>query len=240
MAGGLTGADTSKATAMAATLVYDVAGDSWSTVTGGAAPTGKHVAGCGAVATVSGVQRFYVVGGYDFSSSYAPSKDVDYFDISKSEGWQSRCVGATKHPRCSTADARRLCRHAGTWATAAPMPTARGDLGCASLSSGKVLALGGYTGSAYTAVVEALDVASGAWTALASMQHLRGDFAVAVLPGDQVAVLGGQVTVTTAQDSQLTAATLVAQTAHEVGALAGLRVRAGPPLRPLRCKRRRA
>ena len=71
----------------------------------------------------------------------------------------------------------------GTWATLAPMPTARQELAVAVLD-GKVFVIGGYdTSGASTAVVEVYDPASDTWRAAAPLPLATNHNAAAVVDG---------------------------------------------------------
>lgn len=61
------------------------------------------------------------------------------------------------------------------WETKTPMPTARRDLGVAADSSGKIYAVGGYTGSGFTNVLEVYDPVSETWTSMSSVPGSRND-----------------------------------------------------------------
>src|SRR5262245_51520767 len=67
---------------------------------------------------------------------------------------------------------------ADSWATRAPMPTARQHLGVAAAGNGKLYAIGGFNG-AYVATVEEYDPATNTWTTKTPMPTARSQFGVA-------------------------------------------------------------
>jgi N-acetylneuraminic acid mutarotase len=83
-----------------------------------------------------------------------------------------------------------------TWATKAPMPTARGRLGLASASNGKLYAMGGVNptggpGNAPFATVEEYDTATDTWVARASMPSGRERFGLAIARNGRLYAIGG-------------------------------------------------
>lgn len=76
-----------------------------------------------------------------------------------------------------------------SWATKAPMQTARSGLGVVTVN-GKIYAIGGENGDATLRTNEEYDPATNTWTTKASMPTARSRFAIAVYQG-KIYVMGG-------------------------------------------------
>jgi hypothetical protein len=80
---------------------------------------------------------------------------------------------------------------AGQWETAGLMVTARDGHTTTLLPSGKVLAAGGYSGSAYLTTAELYDPALGTWTSTGSFVSGRYSHTATLLPSGKVLIAGG-------------------------------------------------
>jgi N-acetylneuraminic acid mutarotase len=79
-----------------------------------------------------------------------------------------------------------------TWATKAPMPTARSGLGLAAASNGKLYAVGGTdTGNTTLATVEEYDPATDTWVSKAPMPTARADLGLAAASNGKLYAVGG-------------------------------------------------
>jgi N-acetylneuraminic acid mutarotase len=77
----------------------------------------------------------------------------------------------------------------GSWTGKAPMPTARSEFAVA-VANGKIYAIGGYTGTAYTGVNEEYDPATNTWATKAPMSPARNALAAATVNG-KIYAIGG-------------------------------------------------
>ena len=80
--------------------------------------------------------------------------------------------------------------NSSSWTTMTPMPTARGELGVATLD-GDIYAIGGLSGSVQVNVNEMYDPSANAWTTETPMPTARSGCAVAVYD-DKIYVIGGE------------------------------------------------
>jgi N-acetylneuraminic acid mutarotase len=78
-----------------------------------------------------------------------------------------------------------------TWATGAPMTTARFGLGLAAASNGKLYAVGGSSGGFGLSTVEEYDPASNTWATRASMPTGRSYLGLAAASNGKLYAVGG-------------------------------------------------
>ena len=92
---------------------------------------------------------------------------------------------------CATGTCEGHTCLAGTWTTAAEMPTARTTLGAVAVG-GLIYAIGGYTLSGVTGVVEVYNPQTDSWTTKAPMPTPRYGFGIAVGGDGLIYTVGGQ------------------------------------------------
>jgi N-acetylneuraminic acid mutarotase len=93
---------------------------------------------------------------------------------------------------CATGTCEGNVCLAGTWTTAAVMPTARTMVGAAVGADGLIYAIGGYTEfSTVTGVVEVYNPATNSWSTRAPMPTPRYGFAAVLGPDHKIWTIGG-------------------------------------------------
>lgn len=92
---------------------------------------------------------------------------------------------------CATGTCESHTCLAGTWTTAATMPTARTTLGAVEVD-GLIYAIGGYTQTGVTGVVEVYNPQTDSWTTKAAMPTPRYGFGIAVASDGLIYTVGGQ------------------------------------------------
>ncbi|MFY2562204.1 kelch repeat-containing protein [Corallococcus terminator] len=95
-------------------------------------------------------------------------------------------VSVVNGPDCGSGTVAR-------WDATGSMLGARVRFGAVLLSSGKVLAVGGYYGSTFLASAELYNPETGAWTAAGGLRRGRYSHTMTVLPSGKVLVVGGSV-----------------------------------------------
>src|SRR5438309_1477571 len=91
-------------------------------------------------------------------------------------------AGAAVFPRASLAAA---------WAALPTMATGRLEHTATLLPSGKILVVGGGTGSAVLSSAEIYDPATNSWSNAAPMANARAEHTATLLPNGKVLVVGG-------------------------------------------------
>jgi Kelch motif len=78
-----------------------------------------------------------------------------------------------------------------TWATQAPMPTARDSLGAAQASNGLIYAVGGFDGTNVLATVESYNITTNSWSTAPPLNVARRDLGVAAGLDGRIYAAGG-------------------------------------------------